>query len=79
MGPGETIALLIAIGFPSLFLIYLTRRWFALKEKASLAFFPCIRTDWYGARDAQLRSQMRIEIRSLQQRLKTTTVYVTHD
>jgi multiple sugar transport system ATP-binding protein len=29
--------------------------------------------------DASLRAQMRIEIGSLQRRLKTTTVYVTHD
>ena len=29
--------------------------------------------------DAGLRAQMRIEIASLQRRLKTTTVYVTHD
>ena len=29
--------------------------------------------------DAKLRVQMRTEIRELQQRLKTTTVYVTHD
>jgi multiple sugar transport system ATP-binding protein len=29
--------------------------------------------------DASLRAQMRIEIGGLQQRLKTTTVYVTHD
>ncbi|MBF0680723.1 MAG: sn-glycerol-3-phosphate ABC transporter ATP-binding protein UgpC [Devosia sp.] len=29
--------------------------------------------------DAQLRVQMRSEIKSLHQRLKTTTVYVTHD
>ncbi|MBX3530682.1 MAG: sn-glycerol-3-phosphate ABC transporter ATP-binding protein UgpC [Rhizobiaceae bacterium] len=29
--------------------------------------------------DAQLRAQMRIEIKRLQQRLATTTVYVTHD
>ncbi len=29
--------------------------------------------------DAQLRAQMRIEIRSLHQRLGTTVVYVTHD
>ncbi|WP_139975648.1 sn-glycerol-3-phosphate ABC transporter ATP-binding protein UgpC [Ochrobactrum sp. CGA5] len=29
--------------------------------------------------DAQLRAQMRIEIKRLHQRLKTTTVYVTHD
>ena len=29
--------------------------------------------------DAKLRVQMRAEIRELQQRLKTTTVYVTHD
>ena len=29
--------------------------------------------------DAKLRVQMRAEIKSLQQRLKTTTVYVTHD
>ncbi|MBD0416790.1 ABC transporter ATP-binding protein [Oryzicola mucosus] len=29
--------------------------------------------------DAKLRVQMRTEIRSLQQRLKTTTIYVTHD
>src|SRR5689334_19563496 len=29
--------------------------------------------------DAKLRVQMRAEIKSLQQRLKTTTIYVTHD
>jgi multiple sugar transport system ATP-binding protein len=29
--------------------------------------------------DAQLRAQMRVEIKRLQQRLDTTTVYVTHD
>ena len=29
--------------------------------------------------DAQLRVQMRIEVARLQQRLGTTTVYVTHD
>jgi len=29
--------------------------------------------------DAQLRAQMRIEIKKLHQRLKTTTIYVTHD
>ena len=29
--------------------------------------------------DAKLRVQMRAEIRALQQRLKTTTIYVTHD
>ena len=29
--------------------------------------------------DAKLRTQMRVEIRKLQRRLKTTTIYVTHD
>ena len=29
--------------------------------------------------DAKLRVQTRFEIRELQQRLDTTTVYVTHD
>jgi ABC-type sugar transport system ATPase subunit len=29
--------------------------------------------------DAQLREQMRIQLRELQQRLRITTVYVTHD
>ena len=29
--------------------------------------------------DAQLRAQMRIEIKKLHQELRTTTVYVTHD
>jgi sn-glycerol 3-phosphate transport system ATP-binding protein len=29
--------------------------------------------------DAKLRGQMRVEIRHLQRRLKTTSVYVTHD
>jgi len=29
--------------------------------------------------DAQLRAQMRIEIKKLHQRLQTTTIYVTHD
>ena len=29
--------------------------------------------------DAKLRVQMRAEIRELQQRLNSTTIYVTHD
>ena len=29
--------------------------------------------------DARLRTQMRVEIKSLQRRLRTTTIYVTHD
>jgi len=29
--------------------------------------------------DAKLRTQMRVEIRTLQRRLQTTTIYVTHD
>ncbi len=29
--------------------------------------------------DAKLRVQMRTEIKELHQRLKTTTIYVTHD
>ncbi|WP_425293844.1 ABC transporter ATP-binding protein, partial [Microvirga pakistanensis] len=29
--------------------------------------------------DAKLRVQMRVEIKELHQRLKTTTIYVTHD
>jgi len=29
--------------------------------------------------DAKLRNQMRVEIKRLQRRLQTTTIYVTHD
>ena len=33
MGPGETIGLLIVFSVPTVFLLYLARRFFALKEK----------------------------------------------
>ena len=32
-----------------------------------------------GVTDAKLRIAMRVEIRKLQRRLKTTSIYVTHD
>ena len=62
MGPGETIGLLIAIGFPSLFLIYLTSRWFALKERRLEvdAMAAAEKAAQYAASNSELEARVRV-------------------
>ena len=62
MGPGEAIGLLIAIGFPSLFLIYLTRRWFALKERRLEvdAMVAAEKAAQYATSNAELEGRIRV-------------------
>ncbi|QIK95937.1 hypothetical protein G7076_05150 [Sphingomonas sp. HDW15A] len=62
MGPGEAIGLFIAIGFPSLFLIYLTRRWFALKERRLEidALAAAEKAAQYTASNKELEARVRV-------------------
>ena len=62
MGPGETIGLLISIGFPSLFLIYLTRRWFALKERRLEvdALAAAEKAAQYATSNSELEARVRV-------------------
>ncbi|MDV3257700.1 MAG: hypothetical protein LOX97_07975 [Sphingomonas sp.] len=62
MGPGETLGLLIAIGFPSLLLIYLIRRWFALKERRLEidALAAAERAAQYATQNAELEARVRV-------------------
>ena len=62
MGPGEAIGLLIAIGFPSLILIYLANRFFRLREKkleieAGLAAEKAAQ---YASRSHELEQRLRV-------------------
>ncbi len=62
MGPGETIGLLIAVGFPSLLLIYLVRRWFALKERRLEidALAAAEKAAQYATSNAELEARVRV-------------------
>jgi hypothetical protein len=62
MGPGEAIGLLTVVGFPSLFLIYLTRRWFALKERRLEvdAMIAAEKAAQYATSNAELESRVRV-------------------
>lgn len=62
MGPGEAIGLLIAIGFPSMFLIYLTRRWFSLKERRLEvdALVAAEKAAQYAASNTALEARVRV-------------------
>ena len=62
MGPGETLGLLIAIGFPSLLLIYLIRRWFALKERRLEidALAAAEKAAQYATSNAELEARVRV-------------------
>lgn len=62
MGPGEAIGLLIVVGFPSLFVIYLTRRWFALKERRLEvdALLAAEKAAQYAASNSELESRVRV-------------------
>lgn len=62
MGPGEAFGLLISIGFPSLFLIYLARRWFALKERRLDidARAAAEKAAQYAASNTELEARVRV-------------------
>jgi len=62
MGPGEVIGLLAAIGFPSIFLLYLTRRWFSLKERRLEvdALAAAEKAAQYAASNSELEARVRV-------------------
>lgn len=62
MGPGDTIAVLITVIVPVLFLAYLARRWFALKEKQidSNSLLAAEKAAQYASRSSELESRVRV-------------------
>jgi len=62
MGPGEAIGLLIAIGFPSLFFIYIANRFFRLREKKLEieAGMAAEKAAQYASRTHELEQRVRV-------------------
>lgn len=62
MGPGEVFGTLIAIGLPCLFLFYLARRWFALKERRLDidAMAAAEKAAQYAASNTELEARVRV-------------------
>ena len=62
MGPGDVFALLIVVAIPTLLLVYVFKRWFALREKqveadASLAAEKAAQ---YATSNAELEQRVRV-------------------
>lgn len=62
MGPGETIGLLIAIGFPTFLTVYFIRRWFAFKERRLEidARATAEKAAQYAASTSELEARVRV-------------------
>ena len=62
MGPGDTIAVLITVIVPVLFLSYLAKRWFALKEKQidSNSLLAAEKAAQYASRSTELEARVRV-------------------
>lgn len=62
MGPGEVITTLIAIGLPTLFLLYLINRFFRLKERRLEIEAEAVaeKTAQYAARTHELETRVRV-------------------
>ncbi|MEP7315815.1 MAG: hypothetical protein ABI667_03875 [Sphingomicrobium sp.] len=62
MGPGEAFGLLIAIGFPSLVLLYLFNRFFKLRERKMEieAMVTAEKAAQYAASNVELEQRVRV-------------------
>jgi hypothetical protein len=62
MGPGEVISLLIVVSIPTIFLLYMARRFFAFREKQLEAetSLAAEKAAQYAASNAQLEARVRI-------------------
>lgn len=62
MSPGEIVSLLIAVGFPTLFLLYLFRRFFTLQEKKLEieAAKTAEKAAQYAASNTELEARVRV-------------------
>jgi hypothetical protein len=62
MGPGEVLGLMTVIGLPSLFLIYIARRFFTLKEKQLEvdARLAAEKAAQYATSNAELEQRVRV-------------------
>ncbi len=62
MGPGEVLALLIVVALPTLFLVYMARRFFALREKQLdvEVRLAAEKAAQYATSNAQLEARLRV-------------------
>jgi hypothetical protein len=62
MGPGENFALLIVVLIPTLFLVYMARRFFAFREKQLDANtrLAAEKAAQYAASNAELEARVRV-------------------
>jgi hypothetical protein len=62
MGPGDVFALLIVVSIPTLFLMYMARRFFAFREKQLEAetSLAAEKAAQYAASNAQLEARLRV-------------------
>ena len=62
MSPGDNLAVLITIIIPTLFLAYIARRWFALKEKQidANSQLAAEKAAQYASRSTELEARVRV-------------------
>ena len=62
MGPGEVFSLLIVVSVPTIFLVYIARRFFAFREKQLEAetSLAAEKAAQYAASNAQLEARVRV-------------------
>lgn len=62
MGPGDVFALLIVVAIPTLLIVYVFKRWFALREKQLEvdAQLTAEKAAQYAASNAELEQRVRV-------------------
>ena len=62
MGPGEVISLLIVVALPTIFLLYMARRFFALKERQleADARLTAEKAAQYATSNVELEQRVRV-------------------
>ena len=62
MGPGDVFALLIVVAIPTLLIVYVFKRWFALREKQLEvdARLTAEKAAQYAANNAELEQRVRV-------------------
>ena len=62
MGPGDVFALLIVVAIPTLLIVYVFKRWFALREKQLEvdARLTAEKAAQYAASNAELEQRVRV-------------------
>jgi hypothetical protein len=62
MGPGDVFALLIVVAIPTLMIVYVFKRWFALREKQLEvdAMMTAEKAAQYAASNTELEQRVRV-------------------